>query len=46
MTGSKSVDLCGFVVLSDCCVRDYVLGWQWCDTEKKAAWAALLATST
>jgi mutator family transposase len=22
---------------------DHVLGWQWCDTEKKAAWAALLA---
>lgn len=20
-----------------------MLGWQWCDTEKKAAWAALLA---
>ena len=30
-----------------CCLiavaGDHVLGWQRCDTEKKAAWAALLA---
>jgi hypothetical protein len=37
----------GIYVGSWCCLiavaGDYVLGWQWCDTEKKAAWAALLA---
>lgn len=36
----------GIYVGSWCCLiavsGDYVLGWQWCDTEKKAAWAALL----
>ncbi|MFE4082847.1 IS1249 family transposase [Arthrobacter sp. NtRootA1] len=36
----------GIFVGSWCCLiavaGDYVLGWQWCDTEKKAAWAALL----
>lgn len=37
----------GIYVGSWCCLiavsGDFVLGWQWCDTEKKAAWAALLA---
>lgn len=37
----------GIYVGSWCCLiavaGDHVLGWQWCDTEKKAAWAALLA---
>ena len=37
----------GIYVGSWCCLiavaGDYVLGWQWCDTEKKAAWSALLA---
>jgi hypothetical protein len=37
----------GIYVGSWCCLiavsGEYVLGWQWCDTEKKAAWAALLA---
>ncbi|MFB9819076.1 transposase [Arthrobacter ramosus] len=36
----------GIYIGSWCCLiavaGDYVLGWQWCDTEKKAAWAALL----
>ncbi len=36
----------GIYVGSWCCLiavaGDHVLGWQWCDTEKKAAWAALL----
>jgi hypothetical protein len=37
----------GIYVGSWCCLiavaGDHVLGWQWCDTEKKAAWGALLA---
>ena len=37
----------GIYVGSWCCLiavsGDYALGWQWCDTEKKAAWTALLA---
>ena len=33
----------GSLVLPDRGLRKHVLGWQWCDTEKKAAWAALLA---
>lgn len=41
------VQLHGIYVGSGCCLiafsGDYVLAWQWCDTEKKAAWAALLA---
>jgi hypothetical protein len=36
----------GIYVGSWCCLigvaGEHVLGWQWCDTEKKAAWAALL----
>jgi hypothetical protein len=38
--------MAGIYVGSWCCLiavsGDYVLGWQWCDTEKKAALAALL----
>ncbi|MHC8608423.1 IS1249 family transposase [Paenarthrobacter ureafaciens] len=36
----------GIYVGSWCCLiavaGEHVLGWQWCDTEKKTAWAALL----
>ncbi|WP_456510293.1 IS1249 family transposase [Arthrobacter sp. TE12231] len=36
----------GIYAGSWCCLiaiaGDHVIGWQWCDTEKKAAWAALL----
>ena len=40
------VQIDGIYVGSWCCLiaiaGEYVIGWQWCDTEKKAAWAALL----
>ncbi|MBT2551889.1 transposase [Arthrobacter sp. ISL-5] len=48
MTGEihDQIQVDGIYVGSWCCLiavaGDYVLGWQWCDTEKKAAWAALL----
>ncbi|BAS13634.1 transposase [Arthrobacter sp. Hiyo8] len=40
------VQIDGIYVGSWCCLiaiaGEHVIGWQWCDTEKKAAWAALL----
>ncbi|GAP61235.1 transposase [Arthrobacter sp. Hiyo1] len=40
------VQVDGIHVGSWCCLiavaGEHVLGWQWCDTEKKAAWAALI----
>jgi hypothetical protein len=41
------VQVDGIYLGSWCCLiartPKHIIGWQWCDTEKKAAWAALLA---
>ena len=42
----NQIQIDGIYVGSWCCLiaiaGEHVIGWQWCDTEKKAAWAALL----